>query len=326
MFGYDHHHNPHHYGGNFHHHHARAPSPDRRLQNKHHHHPHEKAAHVVANRDKLGIKGCSSTNISMLAIDVDGAPASGKLTKNRLNASTSNISHYGSSHHLDVVVTDLTHQLKKNSLTNGLGGHPQKMFNSVQNLSRNVSASNLNELGYAARGSVSASSYQRKLTLGDRVQIFLECSKPCGYLTAVVGCMLLVTSVASFVLVYEKSLCQVTDMCDNQLMKISAVMALVFGIVFAFIGFVIVVYSKKDINAKVIITSAKQIGRIGKKELDTNGNLEAKLEKELSNLSGVSAPLKSNVSNVNKQRNDRENQKLSDPLLNQQSDNPNINN
>jgi hypothetical protein len=339
MYGYDHHHNPHHYGGNFHHHHGRAPSPDRRLQNKNYHalnqhhaaHSHDNSKpgqHTNGNpttathhRSKLGIQGCSSTNVSLLAIDVDGMPVNKlKLQNQRLNASTSNLSRYASNKNLDVVA-NVNETQKKNSITSGSSG-PAKIFNSVQNLSRNNSSGNLNDFqarngSYVQRSSLSASSYHRNLTIGERMQEFLECSKPCGFLTAVLGCLLLVGSFVCFFLLLEKNLCLIAQTCENQLVKISAVMALVFGIVFAFIGFVIVIYSKKDINAKVIITSAKNISRIGKNNFDVNNlnsNPDVKINKEVSNLSATSAQ-RSNVSNANKLQNEQENQKPHDPLL-----------
>jgi hypothetical protein len=348
MFGYDHHHNPHHYGGNFHHHHGRAPSPDRRLQNnkyhapnqhnvphshdtnggkacgQHHHHTNGNQQHQQQHpRTKLGIQGCSSTNVSLLAIDVDGLPV---VNSQRLNASTSNISRYASNKNLDVANVDETSMSKKNSLTSGVSATngPAKIFTSVQNLSRNVSSGNFNEYqanngSYVHRSSLSQSSYHKKLTVGEKVQEFLECSVPCGFVTAVLGCILLIASCVCFLLFYESNLCSMAHTCENQLVKISAVMALVFGIVFAFIGFVIVVYSKKDMSADVIITSAKNIGRMGKSNFDAS-NPEIRINKETSNLSAVSAQRPAIAIN-NKHQNEQENQKPSDPLLTQQHKN-----
>lgn len=260
MLGMDHHHPPHYHHN---HHYHRAPSPARLHHNKHYN------KNDPGRRAKLG----SSTNVSLLAIDSAGdLNHSSKM--NKMNLSTSNISKYSSNRNLDT-----NGGVEAGGRKKSVGGGSSRSssiklyYASAVNLSRNVSYGNMNEIskdgGMHKAGSMSISSnmanmtgHRKNMSLGDRINSFCDCSKPCGYMTLVLGCLLVSSSLAGFVLLYESTVCARADTCGNQLIKTSTIMALVFGIMFFFLGFVIVIYSKKDINTTVIITSAKNISKI----------------------------------------------------------------
>jgi hypothetical protein len=300
---YDQHHN-HYYNYNNHHaHQGRAASPGRqhnpfchppRLHHHHHNqHPANSNRHIAnsysnnINQHKLSVHGaCSSTNISLTALDSD--PNGPKLTS-RLNLSTTNLNNiYSSQKNLDIIGgrekpgainPKLNYQShKKASIVSADPMLLSSVNNSILNMNQELNT-NYNE--QYRNGSMSNYSFtnnrRNTLTLGEKIRWFFDCSKPCGFLTLVLGIFLLLLSVICFLFLFHDSLCAMAETCDHPLVKMGAVCALVIGVVFVFLGLVIVVYSKKDINAKVIITSARNIGRIARKDFNQDSNVEAKL-------------------------------------------------
>jgi hypothetical protein len=149
---------------------------------------------------------------------------------------------------------------------------------STQNLSRNVSATNLHNAAAATYGELARNgSKQQSNTnlnsigggslarspqppLKEQITEFLDCTKPCGLLTTCLGVVMLLTSVVGFLFLFEDTLCARFATCSHPLLKLYAISALVIGCVLIFIGIVIVVYNKKDV--KVIVTSAKNFDKI----------------------------------------------------------------
>lgn len=100
---------------------------------------------------------------------------------------------------------------------------------------------------------------------------FWNYTKPCGFLTLCMSFVLLMFSLVCFVLVFSKYVCRIANTCSNAVVILGAVSFLVIGIVMIFFGMVIVIYSKKDSQAKVIVTRASQLDRMANKEhVETN--------------------------------------------------------
>jgi hypothetical protein len=91
---------------------------------------------------------------------------------------------------------------------------------------------------------------------------FWECSKPCGILTLILGVLSIIASVSCFLIVYGTNYCQDTDIeeslqkCSTPIIRLFAIVFLVISIFILFIGTVIVIYSKRDRNATIIVTSS----------------------------------------------------------------------
>ena len=106
---------------------------------------------------------------------------------------------------------------------------------------------------------------------------FWNYTKPCGFLTLVAGFMLLVSSLVCFVLVSSKYVCRLAFTCSNAMVILGAVSCLVIGIVMIFFGVVIVIYSKKDSQAKVIFARAsefdRKVNKVYHKANKNNGSL-----------------------------------------------------
>ncbi len=63
-------------------------------------------------------------------------------------------------------------------------------------------------------------------------------------------------SIIGFIFSAEKNFCKAnltSEICSNPFFKVCLVSALVIGFFLAFVGLIIVIYTKKDSNAKVII-------------------------------------------------------------------------
>ena len=71
---------------------------------------------------------------------------------------------------------------------------------------------------------------------------------------------------AGFFLLFETTLCEWAQTCLNPLLKVLSVSCLILGIVLVFVGFVIVIYTKRDDNTQVIISKGK---RLNKSNLDS---------------------------------------------------------
>jgi uncharacterized membrane-anchored protein YhcB (DUF1043 family) len=94
------------------------------------------------------------------------------------------------------------------------------------------------------------------------IKNFWSCSIPCGILTLTLGVLLVISSFAGFLLLFEESLCNMALTCSNPMIKLASVTFLVIGVVLAFFGFVIVIYTKKDRDAEIIITTEKRLDKI----------------------------------------------------------------
>ena len=99
-------------------------------------------------------------------------------------------------------------------------------------------------------------SYSSSCSSQNKLKQFAECSKPCGVLTLVLGVLLMLLFVAGFVFIFNKRACSYTDTCSDPLLKTISTTNLVVGILFTLLGVVIVIYSKVDQTANVIITTA----------------------------------------------------------------------
>jgi hypothetical protein len=89
---------------------------------------------------------------------------------------------------------------------------------------------------------------------------FWSYSKPCGILTLILGFLCLVSSITCFVIVYGTKYCLETDdethqSCSSQFARLVGISFLIFSIFFIFFGTVIVIYSTRDKNANIIVTS-----------------------------------------------------------------------
>ena len=137
--------------------------------------------------------------------------------------------------------------MSKSSSFNGqplLGNNNYSIYNNCSN----GSYKNFNGVGGGA-----------KMTSMQKFKEFWQCTKPCGVLTFALGITLVLASVAGFLFTFEASVCERVETCYNPLLSISTISALVIGIVVILVGLIIVIYTKKDENASVIVTSSKHM-------------------------------------------------------------------
>lgn len=100
---------------------------------------------------------------------------------------------------------------------------------------------------------------------------FWNYTKPCGFLTLLFSFVLLLLSLVCFIIVSSKYVCRLANACSNALVILGAVSFLVIGIVMIFFGAVIVIYSKKDSQTKVIFAKVHEFDReINKVYHETN--------------------------------------------------------
>ncbi|CAF0933592.1 unnamed protein product [Brachionus calyciflorus] len=148
---------------------------------------------------------------------------------------------------LNLSASNLTHSSSKNLEVNS---EMQRKESTVSSSSTNkLSVRNLNQSKISINKSLKSKN-------------FWDCSKPCGVLTLVVAFCLLIVSCLSFAIVLVKNICNYLNLCSNALVTLSAISCLVIGLVLIFIGLVIIIYTKKDFNAKVIRTTARNFDRM----------------------------------------------------------------
>ena len=100
-------------------------------------------------------------------------------------------------------------------------------------------------------------------TLRRKYKYFCQCKKPCGMLSVILGFLLLSGSICGLLFLHVDSICEKAFTCYNATLKILSVTFLVISIFIIFFGFIIIIYSKRDRNAQIIITSTKHMDNLG---------------------------------------------------------------
>lgn len=251
---------------NHQHHHFQIHQP--------HHHNHQRNNNKNSSNNKLNSHGSSSANVSMLAINlIDGSTNDFlKQTdfhkRSKLNLSSSNIAKlppfvFSSNRNLNAQDKITIDTYRKTSICSSSSGPAQ--ISVPMNTSPNISGSLIVENNYVSLNDklqVKTSDSTNRFNKKKRLNSFWDCSKPCGLLTTILGVALVLIGLIGLLLLFESNLCNLAQTCSNALLKVCSVCGLVIGIVLIFLGLVIVVYTKKDGNTKVIITSAKNFDKI----------------------------------------------------------------
>lgn len=162
-----------------------------------------------------------------------------------------------------------SHPSSKNNLSaSNITFSSNRNLSSESNLKRHQSSVSISSVT-----KMKNSSEQNVDTGPDEKKNFFDYTKPCGFLTLVLGSVLLVLSLVFFVLVLSKRVCKMADTCANAVVILGAVSFLVIGIVMIFFGLVIVVYSKRDTQTKVIVARASQFdGMANREHSESNKN------------------------------------------------------
>jgi hypothetical protein len=99
-------------------------------------------------------------------------------------------------------------------------------------------------------------------TLLSKFKYFWQCTKPCGILALVFGFLLLSGSIIGFLYLHVDLLCEKAQTCFNATLRVLSIAFLVISIVIMFFGFVIIIYSKRDPKATVLVASTKQFDNL----------------------------------------------------------------
>ena len=127
------------------------------------------------------------------------------------------------------------------------------------------SNSNINNLNNNNNNNRNNKSESRLGTLMRKFKYFWHCTKPCGILAFVFGFLLLLASISGFLFLQVELLCEKAQTCYNATLKVLSVAFLVISIVICFFGFVIVIYTKRDQQAGVIVASTKHLDYLDSK-------------------------------------------------------------
>jgi hypothetical protein len=253
------------YGYNFHrpnsevsHMHQEYPPPPPSFQ--HHHHHHKKSqqnisgiSHSKTDLNVIKIPNSKPLTKSTLGINLMGLQSDDLKQNKKMTLSASNIPYLFSSQ------PDLSDSSSKNRANSLIS-------------SNKINITNLNEskqlsMSSQINKSISVTSNLRiDYKLQNGFNKFWECTKPCGVLTVFISFIFILSSMIGFFFLFEQTLCGWAHTCFNSLLKISSVIFLILGLVFGFIGFVIVIYTKKDDNTQVLIAKGKHLS---KSNLDT---------------------------------------------------------
>jgi hypothetical protein len=119
-------------------------------------------------------------------------------------------------------------------------------------------------------------------TLRRKFKYFWQCTKPCGILTVIFGLLLLSASICGFIFLQVESICEKAQTCLNATIKVCSVSFLVLSIVTIFFGFIIIIYSKRDRHANIIVASTKNLD-----DLNNLNNTQLKQQQKQLNVSQV---------------------------------------
>lgn len=252
------------YGYNFHrpnsevsHTHQEYPPPPPSFQHHHYKKSHQNITGLSLSKTHLNtIKKPDTKPLTKSSLDINlmGLQANDLKQNRKLTLSASNIPYLFSSHSN---LADSAQKDRANSLVSTNKINLKSNLNDMKKLSM---SSQINK-------SISVTSNLRiDYKLQNGFNKFWECTKPCGILTVFVSFFLLLSSMIGFFLLFEKSICEWAQTCFNSLLKICSVICLVIGLVFGFVGFIIVIYTKKDDNTQVLIAKGKHLS---KSNLDT---------------------------------------------------------
>lgn len=236
------------------------------------HHPHNHCAnhgHLQKQKKSHEHGGCSSVYASLLAINTDDSHADNKtklktaLSATNLNKTSAYLSLSSNNLNLDnsnkrvPKSSTFDGQLSKSNSAHAINmtGLVDKPMIHHQSQLLNASASHLG-------GSQIIRKQTSLSNLKNEIKNFWSCSIPCGIMTLTLGVLLIVSSFVGFLLLFEESLCNMALTCSNPMIKLASVTFLVIGVVLAFFGFVIVIYTKKDRDADIIITTEKRLDKI----------------------------------------------------------------
>jgi len=258
------------------------PNPSAHTNTCHHfppppvslHHPHNHCAnpspgHLHKHKKTHEHGGCSSVYASLLAINTDDSHADNKTTlKPALSATNLNkTSAYLSLSSNNLNLDKTNKKVPKSSTFDGqLSKSNSAHAINMTGLIDKPMVHHHSQLLNASASHLAESQIIRKPTslsnLKTEIKNFWSCSIPCGILTLILSVLLILSSFIGFLLLFEESLCNMALTCSNPLIKLASVSFLVIGVVLAFFGFVIVIYTKKDRDADIIITTEKRLDKI----------------------------------------------------------------